>query len=162
MNVRPFAVIVAVASSVTFGGWIHRAPGPEKDEGKRKAMSIQSDYDALTGRWQLVKSVVDGTPVPEAEVKKTALITDHDVFRFPADAHVGTAPQGRFTIDPTRNPKEVDSTALDGPNEARSPAGSTRSWAPTTSAPAGANPEAPGPPISPARRAAAERCSTGG
>jgi uncharacterized protein (TIGR03067 family) len=30
---------------------------------------------------------------------------------------VGTAPQGRFTIDPTKNPKEVDSTALAGPNK---------------------------------------------
>jgi uncharacterized protein (TIGR03067 family) len=91
-------------------------PEPGKDEGKMKAKAIQSDFDALTGRWQLVKSVVDGKPVPEAEAKKTVLITDHDVFRFPADAHVGTAPQGRFTIDPTRNPKEVDSTALAGPN----------------------------------------------
>ena len=92
------------------------APDAGKDAGKNKTLAIQSDYDALTGRWQLVKSVVDGKPVAEAEVRKTVLITDHDVFRFPADAHVGTAPQGRFTIDPTRNPKEVDSAALAGPN----------------------------------------------
>ena len=35
-----------------------------------KAAAIQADYDALTGTWQLVKSVVDGVPVPEAEVRK--------------------------------------------------------------------------------------------
>jgi uncharacterized protein (TIGR03067 family) len=84
---------------------------------EQKAMMVQKDYEALTGRWQLVKSIVDGKPVPESELRNTVLITDHDTFRFPADAHVGTAPQGRFTIDPTKNPKEVDSTALAGPNK---------------------------------------------
>ena len=70
------------------------------ERGGTKAAAIEADYDALTGTWQLVKSVVDGEPVPEAEVKKTVLITDHDEFRFPADAGVGTAPLGKFTIDP--------------------------------------------------------------
>ena len=36
---------------------------------------------------------------------------------FPTDAGVGTAPQGRFTIDPTKTPKQVDSTALAGPHK---------------------------------------------
>ena len=82
-----------------------------------RAMLVQRDYEALTGRWQLVKSIVDGKPVPEDEVRKTILITDHDTFRFPADAGVGTAPQGRFTIDPTTTPKQVDSIALAGPDK---------------------------------------------
>ena len=64
-------------------------------------MLVQKDDEALSGRWQLVKSIVDGTPVPEDQVRKTILITDHNIFRFPADAGVGTAPQGRFTINPT-------------------------------------------------------------
>ncbi len=84
-----------------------------------KTMLIKKDYEALTGRWQLVKSVVDGKPVPEAEVKQTVLITDHDEFRFPADARVGTAPLGKFTIDPTVNPKQVDSIALSGPDKGK-------------------------------------------
>ena len=84
-----------------------------------KARLIAKDYEALTGRWQLVKSVIDGQPVPEAEVKATVLITDHDEFRFPADARVGTAPLGKFTIDPTKRPKTVDSTALSGPDKGK-------------------------------------------
>jgi uncharacterized protein (TIGR03067 family) len=83
----------------------------------QQAMMVQKDYEALTGRWQLVQSIVDGKPVPETELRNTVLITDHDTFRFPADAHVGTAPQGKFTIDPTKHPKQVDSTALAGPNK---------------------------------------------
>jgi len=82
-----------------------------------KAKAIQADYDALTGTWQLVKSVVDGVSVPAAEVKKTVLITDHDEFRFPKDAGVGTAPLGRFTIDPSKTPKQVDSTSFSGPEK---------------------------------------------
>ena len=82
-----------------------------------KSTNVKKDYEALTGRWQLVKSVVDGKPVPEDEVRKTVLITDHDTFRFPADAKVGTAPLGRFTIDPSQTPKHVDTTALAGPNK---------------------------------------------
>jgi uncharacterized protein (TIGR03067 family) len=82
-----------------------------------RAAAVESDYDALTGSWQLVRSVVDGVPVPEAEVRKTILITDRDEFRFPADAGVGTAPLGKFTIDPLANPKQVDSTSFSGPDK---------------------------------------------
>jgi uncharacterized protein (TIGR03067 family) len=82
-----------------------------------KAAAIQADYDALTGRWQLVASVVDGKPVPEEQVRNTVLITDRDEFRFPADAGVGTAPLGKFTIDPSKNPKQVDSTSFSGPEK---------------------------------------------
>jgi uncharacterized protein (TIGR03067 family) len=82
-----------------------------------RAMLMQKDYDALSGRWQLVKSIVDGKAVPEDEVRKTILITDQNIFRFPADAGLGTAPEGRFTIDPTKTPKQVDSTALAGPHK---------------------------------------------
>ena len=82
-----------------------------------KAAAIQADYAALTGAWQLVKSVVDGTPVPQVEVEKTILVTDHDEFRFPKDAGVGTAPLGKFTIDPSKNPKQVNSTSFSGPEK---------------------------------------------
>ena len=83
--------------------WPGQATAQTKAASKdsEKPMLIEKDYEALTGRWQLVKSIVDGKPVPEAEVKQTVLITDHNEFRFPADARVGTAPLGKFTIDPT-------------------------------------------------------------
>jgi uncharacterized protein (TIGR03067 family) len=87
--------------------------------GLDKATLMKKDYEALTGRWQLVQSIVDGSPVPQNEVEQTVLITDHDEFRFPADAKVGTAPLGKFTIDPTTTPKQVDSTALSGPDKGK-------------------------------------------
>jgi uncharacterized protein (TIGR03067 family) len=109
--------IAVVAALLIFSAGVAAQQIPMKapPNGPNKAMLIQNDYDALTGRWQLVKSIVDGKPVPETEVAQTVLITDHDEFRFPADARVGTAPLGKFTIDPTTRPKQVDSTALSGP-----------------------------------------------
>jgi uncharacterized protein (TIGR03067 family) len=93
-------------------------PSPARSPADKAAL-IKNDYEALTGRWQLVQSVVNGTPVDAAEVRQTVLITDHDEFRFPADAKVGTAPLGKFTIDPTTSPKHVDSTALSGPDKGK-------------------------------------------
>jgi uncharacterized protein (TIGR03067 family) len=110
------AAIAASLPALT-AGCVNRPADKITNEGALKTMDVKKDYEALTGRWQLVKSVVDGKTVPEEEVRKTVLITDHDTFRFPADANVGTAPQGRFTIDPTQTPKHVDTTALAGPNK---------------------------------------------
>src|SRR5205809_7403727 len=84
-------------------------------KGSDKAMLIQKDYDALTGRWQLVQSIIDGKPVPEAEVKETVLITDHDELHLPANADVGTAPLGTFKTDPPTMRKQDASAALSGP-----------------------------------------------
>lgn len=116
MSAHFFRAVIACALLICSFGL---AAQPAPPRGTDKAMLIQKDYDALTGRWQLVKSIVDGKPVPEAEIKQTVLITDHDEFRFPADARVGTAPLGKFTIDPTTKPKQVDSTALGGPDKGK-------------------------------------------
>jgi len=122
MTVHHFLSPVAIAAALlilSVDAAVHETSTKSSTKGHDKSMLIQKDYDALTGRWQLVKSVIDGAPVPEAEVAQTVLITDHDEFRFPADARVGTAPLGKFTIDPTTTPKQVDSTALSGPDKGK-------------------------------------------
>jgi uncharacterized protein (TIGR03067 family) len=122
LPVRSVMTGLAIALSVLLCACSASAQtAPAKTSPKRpdRAALIEKDYAALTGRWQLVKSVIDGNPVPEAEVRQTVLITDHDEFRFPADARVGTAPLGKFTIDPITKPKEVDSTALSGPDKGK-------------------------------------------
>jgi uncharacterized protein (TIGR03067 family) len=119
MTVRAvFAPAAALLMLFVVAGAAPAQP-PPATKAVDKATLIRNDYAALTGRWQLVKSVVDGKPVAEAEVAQTVLITDHDEFRFPADARVGTAPLGKFTIDPTKSPKQVDSTALSGPGKGK-------------------------------------------
>jgi uncharacterized protein (TIGR03067 family) len=117
MKISGLIVLIGIIASMLILTASGCMPRTDSTLEGRKSMMIQKDYEALTGRWQLDQSIVDGKPVPETELRNTVLITDHDTFRFPADAGVGTAPQGRFTIDPTKNPKEVDSTALAGPNK---------------------------------------------
>ncbi len=119
MHRRVLSLIVISAAMLAFAAQGTAQTKAAASKASEKAMLIEKDYEALTGRWQLVKSIVDGKPVPEAEVKQTVLITDHDEFRFPADARVGTAPLGKFTIDPTVRPKHVDSTALSGPDKGK-------------------------------------------
>jgi len=74
------------------------------------------DYKRLSGTWQLTRAVVDGNPVPEAQVKATVLITDGNTFRFPQASGVGTHPAGSFTFSPSTLPHQVDSVAIGGPN----------------------------------------------
>jgi len=118
MTIHHFLAPIAITAALLISS-VDVAAQPISTKGPDKAMLIQKDYDALTGRWQLVQSIIDGKPVPETEVAQTVLITDHDEFRFPADARVGTAPLGKFTIDPTTTPKQVDSTALSGPDKGK-------------------------------------------
>ena len=62
------------------------------DRAAREA--AQHDYKRLSGTWQLTRAIVDGRPVPEAQVKATVLITDDNTFRFPQASGVGTHPAG--------------------------------------------------------------------
>jgi uncharacterized protein (TIGR03067 family) len=66
--------------------------------------------------WQLTRGVVNGKPVPASVARSTILITDHNTFRFPKASGVGTHPAGTFTVNPTTNPKQVDSIAEGGPH----------------------------------------------
>jgi hypothetical protein len=58
------------------------------DRAAREA--AERDYRRLSGTWQLTRAIVDGNPVPEAQVKATVLITDGNTFRFPQASGVGT------------------------------------------------------------------------
>jgi uncharacterized protein (TIGR03067 family) len=74
------------------------------------------DYERLSGTWRLTRAVVDGVAVPEAQLKRTILITDGNTFRFPQAAGLGTHPAGSFTVYPTTVPAQVDSVAIGGAN----------------------------------------------
>lgn len=157
------SLITVVAWSLLLASTAGAQQAPPATAGRGdNAMLVEKDYDALTGRWQLVKSVVDGKPVPEEEVRKTILITDHDTFRFPADAGVGTAPLGHFTIDPTKNPKQVDSTALSGPDKGKVTYGIYEILDANNKRACWVRPGEPRPTDLPAHREAVAQSSTGG
>jgi uncharacterized protein (TIGR03067 family) len=108
--------ILGLCLALAMGGCAKKDDAAQKRERElRKQQIIQDDYDALTGRWQLVYAVENGRELSGAELRDNVLITDHDKFRFPNDSTAGTAPRGHFTIDPTKHPKRVDSTSATGP-----------------------------------------------
>jgi uncharacterized protein (TIGR03067 family) len=80
-----------------------------------QSAAVQTDYERLSGTWQLTRGVVNGKPVPASVARSTILITDHNTFRFPKASGVGTHPAGTFRVNPTTNPKQVDSIAEGGP-----------------------------------------------
>lgn len=82
---------------------------PKKGEG-------QTDLEKLQGTWQLVSGVVDGKKLPDEEVKNTQIVIKDNTFVLPNVSGVGTSPKGTFIINPNSDPKQVDSTATDGPN----------------------------------------------
>lgn len=82
----------------------------------KKSQEGQTDLEKLQGTWQLVSGVVDGKKLPDEEVKNTQIIIKDNTFVLPNASGVGTSPKGTFIINPNSDPKQVDSTATDGPN----------------------------------------------
>ena len=76
----------------------------------------QNDLEKLQGTWQLVSGAVDGKELPDEEVKNTQIIIKDNTFVLPNASGVGTSTKGTFIINPNADPKQVDSTATDGPN----------------------------------------------
>jgi uncharacterized protein (TIGR03067 family) len=76
----------------------------------------EHDYEVLTGTWELTRGIDNGRPVPQSVARNTILITDRNTFRFPKASGIGTHPAGRFTVNPTTRPKQVDTIAEGGRN----------------------------------------------
>lgn len=76
----------------------------------------ERDYEMLTGTWELTRGVDNGMAVPQSVARNTILITDRNTFRFPKASGIGTHPAGRFTVNPTTRPKQVDTIAEGGRN----------------------------------------------
>jgi len=62
MTVHRFLSPIAIAAALlilSVDVAAHETSTKSSTKGHDKAMLIQKDYDALTGRWQLVKSIID-------------------------------------------------------------------------------------------------------
>jgi uncharacterized protein (TIGR03067 family) len=72
-----------------------------------------NDLDMMQGTWNLVSAMEDGKALPDDEVKQTTIVVRGNSFRFPGLAEDATSKEGTFTLDATKNPKEIDSTSTD-------------------------------------------------
>ena len=73
-----------------------------------------NDLDKMQGTWNLVSAMEDGNGLPEDEVKQTTIVIQGNAFRFPGLAEDATSRAGTFTLDPAKNPKEMDTTSSEG------------------------------------------------
>ena len=93
------------------GGMVARCAGGEDDAAKSETK--KSEMKKLEGTWQLVSSVKDGKPTPEAVVKKIRVVIKegkHTVY-FGDDVVVKEIP---FALDPAKSPKTTLNTLPEG------------------------------------------------
>ncbi len=76
----------------------------------------EDDLEKLQGTWNLVSGVIDGRVLSSEEVKNTQIIIKGNTFVLPNVTEIGTSPKGTFVINPNAEPKQIDSTATDGPD----------------------------------------------
>jgi len=107
MSILSIATMAAMTA-----GFVKTEPGGSMAQ----SAAARTDYELLSGTWQLTRGVVNGKPVPASVLRNTILITDHNAFRFPKASGVGTYPAGSFTVNPSTRPKQVDSIAAGGPH----------------------------------------------
>lgn len=70
--------------------------------------ATKKDLAKFQGSWELVSGERDGKKLSEEETKKTKTIYEGEKFQFP-DAF-GMTQKGTIKLDPSKNPKWVDST----------------------------------------------------
>src|SRR5579871_6009961 len=75
------------------------------------------DLAKLQGTWSLVSAERNGKKAPADEVRKLRLTIDGSKFTLRRDSVVVS--EGKFTLHPDRNPKEIDETMTGGPNKGK-------------------------------------------
>ncbi len=66
----------------------------------------KADLKKFQGTWAVEKSLADGKPMPEEEMKKTRVIVSGERFTFLHEND--KSPEGTFKIDPGKEPKQID------------------------------------------------------
>lgn len=74
------------------------------------------DVGAVQGTWLAVAVTADGRRAPDAEARMFRIAVAGDRLTFGAGGEDRTA---RFALDPTRSPRGIDLTWLDGPEKGR-------------------------------------------
>ncbi len=80
------------------------------DDAKDEA--IKKDRKRIQGTWRIVTAVLNGQELKEEETKKFTVVNGNDgTWKLLAGSEKSSS--GTSTIDPTKNPKNIDFTAVD-------------------------------------------------
>lgn len=78
----------------------------------------KKDIEKMQGTLVLVSGERDGKKFTDEEIKQSKLIIQGDTFKIPKST-VGTSQEGTFKIDPSKTPKQIDSTAGSGTDKGK-------------------------------------------
>jgi uncharacterized protein (TIGR03067 family) len=81
--------------------------------------SVKHDLERLQGSWRLREAERNDVATPANEVRRTRLVIVGDVAFFPKGGSIGTSAQSSFKIDPSQSPKQIEATALVGPDKGK-------------------------------------------
>ena len=90
----------AIALVIVLAGPMLAADAPNKG-------AVDQDMKALQGSWQLVHAESAGKPVPKRQIEGVKLVISGTRLSFQVG---GERAKGTFTIDPSTQPKTIDST----------------------------------------------------
>jgi uncharacterized protein (TIGR03067 family) len=105
---RALPQIVLTVGTLCFGvGWLIAADDAKDD-------AIKKDRAALKGEWKVVSYELDGKkPVSDEQLDKVKVTIDES-GKVTVQADGKTIIEGNTTIDPTKNPKTIDTTFTEG------------------------------------------------
>ncbi len=78
----------------------------------KKSDAAKEELKKLEGTWQLVSAEQDGEKMPQEQVKKMKLVVKGDKVTVYADDKAVS--ERTFKVDPSKKPKELDSTPTEG------------------------------------------------
>jgi uncharacterized protein (TIGR03067 family) len=99
MRLVPFVVFAALLSLA--------GPSLCADDAKK-------DLEELQGDWEVVEFIADGKPSPEEVCKEIKIVFKGEKMQLSGPGEIGIR-EYSFKLDPSKKPKAIDVTALDGP-----------------------------------------------
>ncbi|VTR98404.1 Uncharacterized protein OS=Pedosphaera parvula (strain Ellin514) GN=Cflav_PD2062 PE=4 SV=1 [Gemmata massiliana] len=78
---------------------------------------VDDETKAMNGTWELVSAELGGMKLPDEVVKSLTLVMKDGKYTLKSP---GPDDTGTVKIDPTKKPKELDVTGLEGPNKGKS------------------------------------------
>lgn len=96
---------VALIAMLALAGTVAHAANPAADEVKK-----------LQGEWQAIEVEINGKKgtKDDADVKSLRLVIKGDAMTLPSPVGDGKERKKTFKLDPSKSPKEIDITSLDG------------------------------------------------
>jgi uncharacterized protein (TIGR03067 family) len=89
--------------------------------GESSEEAVKKEIAKLQGTWSVVSAEWDGNKAPEAKIKMVKIVFQQDkIIRHQGDKTVETED---YKVDPSKNPKSIDVTYLEGERKGESSQG---------------------------------------